>query len=336
MDRDYVKTHEDLIFMIIGNRHLHRGYISSLKYIPGDGPWHDDKSSYCRILKKYYIEDVKKTYDYLKKYYPKYLYFHGQHQSIYQLVKEHDIKNSYSCKNRLRDIIENRPENKLEKKTCELVTYLSKVSSIPISHFGVTGSILLGIHNESFSDIDLVVYGKENGHLLLETLKTYCNGNLRLIDEKELIKKSKERSKYLKIPPDQILFHEKRKHRLGYYKNTYFSISFVLEECSTFNSDTSYKKIAPITIEADITSSDQSIITPAKYTISNVKIVDGPNITDIKEIVSFDSNFLYQAFSGERVFVEGLLEEVTIKKEVFHRILLGSLENSGNDKIYVV
>ena len=134
----------------------------------------------------------------------------------------------------------------------------------------------------------------------------------------------------------QQLFHQKRKHRLGYFKNTYFSISFVSEDCSTFNSDTRYKKIAPITIEADITSSDQSIFTPAKYAIGNVKNIDGPDDINIKKIVSFDSNFSYQAFCGERVFVEGLLEEVNTKSKVYHRILIGSLENCGNDKMYVV
>ena len=64
-DRDYIKTHEDLIFMVIGNNHLHNGYISTLKYIKGEGPWSDRDSSYSRILKKYNMSEVKKTYDFL-------------------------------------------------------------------------------------------------------------------------------------------------------------------------------------------------------------------------------------------------------------------------------
>ncbi len=288
--------------MVVGSNHFESRYISLLKYIPGVGPWSDSKNSYKRILEKYDLESISETYKFLKKNYPKYLYFSHMHQTIYQLIKLQDIKEVYLCKEKIKE----DPKDELVKKAIELINFLSKEFEISINSFGITGSILLGIHNLAFSDIDIVVYGKW-GYKILQVISNYKDKNFSILENK----------------------------RGGYFKDTYFSLSFAEDKSSIYDPNLRYEKKGQIKAKCRIISSERSIYLPQEYEIEILKIIEGPNVSNIKKIVSYLPKYFY-ASKDQNVYVEGILEKATTKNDSYHRILLGSMENKNKDKIYAV
>lgn len=334
LDKDYVKTKDALIFMIAGSQHFKDAYISILKYKEGAGAWHDQNTSYERILKNYTTEDVKKTYEFLDQN-PKYIRFDPNTDTLYQVVPYELIERKYLARERSKEIIENKVHDSLERKAVELVHFLHAKSKVPLSHFGITGSILLNIHNESFSDIDLVVYGRKCSTSLYRAMKKTHSKDIRFLTDHEILTRSKKTKRYKAVSDATILFHEKRKYHRGYFKNTYFSISFAPSTSNYIDRSTTFKKLGKIEIEATI-SETKLFFTPEIYRIKDFRVVFGTFEGHIDEIVSYERNFISQTKIGERVRVVGLLERVVQNGNIRHRVLLGSQENNGEDQMYIV
>ncbi|OYT59306.1 MAG: hypothetical protein B6U75_04130 [Desulfurococcales archaeon ex4484_217_1] len=81
----------------------------------------------------------------------------------------------------------------------------------------------------------------------------------------------------------------------------------------------------------------KTFITPVKYTIDCVKIIESKTKYPIKskelvEVVSFRGRFCQQAFKGENVIVRGKVEAVLRNNEISHyRVVIG-----GSPKDYMV
>ncbi len=78
-----------------------------------------------------------------------------------QVVPWEDVKEHLRPTDRLEDIATEGPSDELEELALDVVEELSEDSGVPFSRFGVTGSLLLGVHDPSSSDLDLVVVGTE-------------------------------------------------------------------------------------------------------------------------------------------------------------------------------
>jgi len=122
------------------------------------------------------------------------------------------IKKHYKPEERVIEILE-MPRDSFEVMVAEMIQEISSTSRISTNHFGVTGSILVKIHNPSFSDIDLTVYGYENAlkakHALIELLKS--SKNFRRLNKDEIEKYAKEISRIhaLNFTEASMLFKER-------------------------------------------------------------------------------------------------------------------------------
>lgn len=342
-DRDFIKTNEDLIFCVVGYVHPRDRLLAYLKYIPGEsGIWAAGNLHFKRMIPYYSSKSVSETFSYLKEKYPKYLSYFPENRITFPAVPYPDVKEYFKPEKKLtRLALEKGELDALELKAVELAEYLSRKASVPFSKFGITGSILLGIHNISISDIDLTVYGRKNSLAVKKTLvEEYQRTNpLKQLTKKEAEEWCKKKTEQFPIDNESAKLILKRKWNFGYYKEKFFSIhptrldSEITEEYGEYE----FENKGAIKINAQIEDNSQSLFNPSSYKITKVEILEGPkSINDINEVVTFESVFFDIARTGESIRARGNLETVkdTRTGQKYHRVVVGS--QNINSPEYIV
>ncbi|MEM1536899.1 MAG: DNA polymerase subunit beta, partial [Candidatus Bathyarchaeia archaeon] len=87
-----------------------------------------------------------------------------------------------------------------------------------------------------------------------------------------------------------------------------------------------YRNCGYAKIEADVVDDLEAIFTPCTYKIENVKVIEGPKLQPIKEIVSFRGRFCEQARKGETIVAQGKIEHVMDNRSgsEYFRLILGN------------
>ncbi|MCK5625797.1 hypothetical protein KAI11_02980, partial [Candidatus Bathyarchaeota archaeon] len=173
-DRDYLETDEGFFFTVVGNIHPKDRVIAYLKNIPSkSGKWGSGERRYKRTLKYYTMNGLKETLNFLADHHPHYIQRLEADNITFSSVPINNIRKHYRPEERLITLSKKKNLDALQNKTIELVNLLAKTSKIHPSCLGVTGSILIDIHNPAFSDIDLTVYGRTSSLALKETLQQF-------------------------------------------------------------------------------------------------------------------------------------------------------------------
>ncbi|WP_455277597.1 hypothetical protein, partial [[Eubacterium] cellulosolvens] len=159
-DRDHLLTRDGLYFTVVGNIHPQDRIISYLKYFPKLSK--ESKNNLIRTIKQYDVPNLIESIKIVEKNYPHYLNRLENYDFNFPSVPISDIKKHFVPEEKLSDMFDSSYLDSLSQKASDLTKLLSKESGVSIINFGITGSILLGIHDPNFSDIDITVYGKEN------------------------------------------------------------------------------------------------------------------------------------------------------------------------------
>lgn len=149
LDHFYLLLKNYCYAVVVGNMHSNSFLIGYVKYCLGKNSiWRDNLGYYDRIVNYY---SPRKVYDSTpwKTYIPCY-------DSIIPVIPRSKIIKIFNPINRLNEII-SMPKDQLEQLTANLSSIL--YSSIHRYALGVTGSLLIKIHNPVISDIDMIVYG---------------------------------------------------------------------------------------------------------------------------------------------------------------------------------
>jgi len=217
---------------------------------------------------------------------------------------------------------------------------LAETSSVPHDFFGVTGSILLDIHQPEFSDMDITVYGLKNSLAVKNTLvENYALSSfpVKRLEGKALKAWCARKARHYPLTPAEALKIYERKWNLGVFENTLFSIHPVKleQEVAEEYGEKTYYPLGQATIRAVVYDNTDYLFLPSIYRIKEAKIVEGPQVTDIVEVASYESLYDSLAEVGESIVVRGKLERVADKKtsREFHRILVGSPEGKGMEYI---
>jgi predicted nucleotidyltransferase len=333
-DRDFIEATEGLLFCVIGYLHPPDRYTSYLKYIPeSTGKWSKGNIRYSRVIPYYHVSQVESTYEYLRENYPQYLYDCPVRNITISSVPKNYVARYYRPKNRLIDIFENGPMDKLEDTLYELVTILSGLSGLKPSDLGVTGSILTRNHNAEFSDIDLTVYGKKASNLLKETI-IGLRGEDSIIQPFNAAKKmiwSQTRADRFSININELMGFAERRWNYGIFRDTYFSIHPIRTdiEIDERYGDYIYKQIGEVTGVGLVTNNSESIFLPARYSVKDVKI--NADYGDVTEIVSYEGLYSDMFVAGEFIEFKGILEQLKGREER-QRIVIGG---SGSSSSYI-
>ena len=122
-----------------------------------------------------------------------------------------------------------------------------------------------------------------------------------------------------------------------FFENTCFSIHPVKleQEVDGEYGDKTYHPVGPASISAVVYENSDCWFLPSVYRVREVNIMDGPQVADIEEVVSYESLYDSLAEVGESVVAKGKLERVVDRKtgREYHRILVGSPEGNGMEYI---
>jgi predicted nucleotidyltransferase len=233
------------------------------------------------------------------------------------------------------DIFEvRRPEAALRKlagKTgkddllAAMQTVLNEVmesSGLNVEDFGVFGSLLHGFYHPKFSDIDLIVYGKNILAKLRETLQEfYKSSSSSLKNEFETDQAVQGKNwRFKNFSPREYSLHQQRKLIYALFKDSKTGRTIKIEfepvkDCKEI--DNEYDPGTRIVhrgwtrILAKVTEDGDAPFIPSSYGIEPEEVLEGPREAfDVKRVFSYLEEFRMQAKIGETVDVRGNLEEL--------------------------
>jgi len=321
---DLLETTDNIIFDVKGLVHPPNRVVAFIRYVPDpEGNRERDGTRYSKFY------SLSKRYALLKQRFPQYLVDDPVFNTLLCEVPFEDVKQHYQPARGLQNLRNRNNLDEAETAALQFMEILKEKSGVQWSKLGVSGSILVNLH-EPFSDIDLIVYGSETGYRVQATMKEMLENKsspfkaYNLDGLKELFD---FRSKDTITSFEDFVRTDSRKVSHGKFMGKHFFIRFVkdLNEISEQYGTIIYKPEGRARIKATIADDSEAIFTPCSYKLANVKILEGAKVEPIEEIVSFRGRFCEQARSGEAVIAEGKLERVQQEgKDDHFRLLLGS------------
>jgi predicted nucleotidyltransferase len=340
-DRDFLRTKEGFFFCVVGPYHPPNRVISYLKYVPSKaGKWGKGMWRFKRVLKDYTIPSLLETFRLLEKDYPQYLFYSPFYNVLMTAVPLESIAKHYRPEEKLAQIMEARRSDALQKKLTRLVLLLAEKSGVPPSDFGVTGSILISVHRLNVSDLDITVYGYKSSLAVKRALIDAYGVKESAITRFQgpvLAAWCKSKTREHALTYEEALQIYRRKWNIGTFESTKFSVHPVKseEEVTEEYADKVYDGIGNAVVGAVVHQNVDSMFLPAVYQVREAKVIKGPQVTDIEEVVSYESLYGDVADVGETLLVKGKLEQVTDKKNKrkYHRVIVGSPEGKGLEYI---
>lgn len=328
---DFLETNEHLIFDVKGLIHPPDRLIAYLRYYPDSN---GDRIRGNQRFSKIY--PISERYEFLRKFFPQYLFFDSVSKSMLQAIPLDFIKKRYDPAQKLREIVRKGAQDSVEKDVMAFGNIIKEASGIPFEKLGISGSVLVSLHKDG-SDIDLVVYGSRNCRKAYEALEHLLDDSKSLVrkyDMKGLRNMFDFRVKSAPVSFRDFVKYEKRKRLQGYFKTRDFFIRFVKDwdEISEEYGDFLYEPIGRCKVQGIVIDESEAIFTPCKYILGKSKVMSGVKVKAIQEIVSYRGRFCEQARAGESISASGKIELVKSKDgEKYYRLLLG-----GNDRDFMV
>jgi len=321
---DFIETVEGLIFDVKGLVHPPDRIVAYLRYI--EDPHGDRQRGNKTYIKVYSLSERELM---LRRRYPQYIYYDpvlGEHM---QGVPNKQVSKIYRPSEKVSELLKKSSLDRVEMEAVEFVKLLHDSSNVKLENIGLSGSILVGLHMEN-SDIDVIVYGRKNCSSIrnaLEQLMEEKNGLVSKYGLRDLERLYRFRSKDTWMPLKEFIRMERRKLMQGKFRGRDFFMRFLLDwdEVNEKYGDRTYIPSGYAKVKARVIEDLDSIFTPCKYIIDDVKFLEGTKASPLKEIVSFRGRFCEQAKKGEMVIAQGKVEKVVEKdgKEYF-RLILGA------------
>jgi predicted nucleotidyltransferase len=321
---DLIETQDGIVFDVKGLVHPQNKVVAFIRYVPDPN---GNRQRNGKRYSKFYA--LSKRYELLEQKYPQYLVNDPVFNTLLCEVPTADINVHYRPADKLQELKNKNNLDEPETAALNFMKILQKESRVDWGSLGISGSILVNLQNES-SDIDLIVYGSKTGYKVQEAMNKIFKDKkspITAYDRKGLKELYDFRSKDTKVSFEDFVRTDSRKISHGTFMGKHFFIRFVKNhnEITEKYGNIIYEPEGNLKIRATVVDDSESLFTPCSYKLANVEILEGPEITPIKEIVSFRGRFCEHAKAGESVIAEGKLERVKQQRKDDHfRLLLGS------------
>jgi uncharacterized protein len=319
----YLETRDRLFFAVKGFEHPPGRFIAVLRYAPDPGGGRKkDGASFRRF---YHFPEQE---EFLRNR-PGYLAFDPVFQTILQSVPEPSIRRVYDPRARLQELAALPTRGGVTEDAIAFVRLLRQKAGVPLSSLGITGSLLIGLHGEP-SDLDVAVFGTKPCVQVYRGLKELLDSGscpeVRRPNAREMKELFAQRVVDTHMDFSQFAAVEKSKVNQGSFRGRTYFIRFLKEahevECY---GRLHYTPLSRVSITARIADNRDAIYTPCRYSISDVRCLEGSLPPDLIEIVSFRGRFCEQARAGQYIMASGALERVQdIQGEAWYRLLLGN------------
>ncbi|MGD9131489.1 MAG: hypothetical protein PVH73_07955 [Candidatus Bathyarchaeota archaeon] len=339
-DRDFLQTSEGFFFCVVGPLHPPERVISYIKYVPSEsGIWGKDEKMFSRILQQYTIPNLLETFSYLETNYPHYLFHSPVDNITITAVPHRNIKEHFKPEKKLSQLRQASQIDSLQQKLIRFTRFLEETSGVPEKSFGVTGSLLLDIHQPKFSDLDVTVYGVKDSWLLHKALSEnrYSEIPMKRLKGKALKEWCIRKAEQYPLSPAEASKIYERKWNLGVFGDKWVSIHPVkLEnEVTGEYGEATYHPCGQVTIRAVVRDNTDCLFLPSVYQLKEVEVLEGPQLGKVTEVVSYESLYDSLAENGETIQAKGKLERFTEKgsSREHYRVLVGSPEGKGKEYV---
>jgi len=224
------------------------------------------------------------------------------------------------------------PEGSLDKylKSVKEFSLLLLKSGLKMKDLGITYSTLMGHYNPEISDINIVIYGKDNFWKLMSYLQEVNHPSLKWKTDQEWLDFRERRNRAKLFTPNEFLYSMRRKKSEGFFNNHLFVIfAAEKEEEVWFKWGTEkYTCLGKTTINAKIASDFSSVVRPGCYEVKEGICKDFPNLNGlIKQVVFYSRDYCMLAQPGEMIQAHGTLEKVDSTNGSFYRLVLGYFDS---------
>lgn len=332
-DRDFIRTVEGLLFCVVGYLHPPGRYTAYLKYAPASqGRWQRDGVHYHRVLREYSLGSIRETLALLEERYPHYVSYCPVRDMRFSMVPEAFIAEYCVPEVRLQEILAG-PRDPLEEAVAGLAEEIAAGAGISLQALGVTGSILLGIHDPAFSDIDLTVYGLENAlrvkaWLLEAAQRSAAAGQrpadrvMRLSPEETAVLRAAVQAIHPTLSADEVAYFVGRRWNYLRFGERMFSVHATRsdEEITETYGERLYRDVGTARIRARVVDVSEALFSPAIYGLDDVVVLEG-DVRPIRSLISYDRIFADAVDLGAEIEAHGKVERVG---EGEYRLVLGT------------
>jgi predicted nucleotidyltransferase len=280
LPRDFVATHDDLIFAVMSHHLEADRVLGFLRYVRLDGVYHK--------------LDTGQANDWLARHRADYLYDSTRLDARLHGIPASDIQRHFRPRVRLQTLLQENPRDPL-LKTARSLCHLLVAEGINPAQMGVTGSLLIEAQHAA-SDIDLVIYDRATFFQSRMALQRLMNqGIIRPLGENDWHHAYARRGCALTY--EEYVWHEKRKLNKGLLNGIKFDVSLVVTDHHPLPGPA--MKSGYHVLKARVIDSLQAFDYPAIYQL------DHPDIT---EAWSFVQTYAGQAVEGEWIEISGHIE----------------------------
>jgi len=333
-DRDAIISKEGLIFRVYGYSHPSNAYICDPEYSPAKlftsaNPKKAIRVKGPEIYYKFYEDEGLR---FIQEKYPKYTIMYKPLRKRLVGVSRRDITKVRKTDEMFKQLMQEKPKDELLEALHKVFQIVASSSGLSQDDFGVFGSILHGFYHPKFSDLDFVVYGRQELEKLRQALRNLYDEKIFLRNEFENTKKiGEKRWRFLNYSSEEFVWHQRRKttyalfddKKSGRVIKTEFEPVKKWEEIrNEYDSDTRIIGKGWIKAIARVTDDSEAPFMPSTYQIELIKILDEAKVEQVRRIQSYVEEFRMQAKRDEEVHVEGNLEQVVTHKHTFNQITL--------------
>ncbi len=319
LPRDYLQTRQGLMFAVVATGLLDLEcpnlnlIVSCLRYIP-------DSNGLTKV-------STSVANHYLKNNYPQYLCYSKQLDTVLHAVLPAEVQQHFQPVRRLKQIC-TAPTDSLEELTAQLASlFISQ--GLAADAIGVSGSILISAHGEN-SDIDLVVYGRENFFRVRKCLRQLLTErqvfnrqstrqDIQALTDQEWRQTWERRGSDLSL--HEYIWYEQRKYNKASIHGVKFDLSMVESQAIDHQV---YTKQGSVIVKAMITNDSKAYDYPASYSLDD---------SVIKQILCYSATYAGQACNGELIEARGVLEK---SANGVCRLVVGSSREASGEYLRVM
>jgi len=342
-DRDSIITSEGIIFRVYGYSHPMEGYICDPEYAPSGIYSSDNPRAFregrTRTYFKFFEHDGLM---FILERYPQYQVYVKPLNRRMVGVPSDLMQYTTRPQMALQRLLEHPERDELSSSLNELIKILCSQSTLTPLDFGVFGSLQHGFYHPQYSDIDLVVFGRNATKKLVKLLNDLYRSSDFLTNEFEN-PQTKRSWIFQNYTYQQYIQHQREKLVYGILHRNAWKRKFEFEPVRLYNEiRDKYKQtlqIEPrgwIKVKARITDDTESFFMPSVYDVNLEEILKGPKKYDVKKVVSFMEEFRMQSRKDDIVIIEGNLEEVITENEQFSQITLTYGERYYEQAMFVI